>query len=135
MTHLPLLTQNEAPLMFNESAPNNQKEKLLLMAKAAGFWKYEYQNWPGIEVRYGYAEALWVVPDKPEAGDEHPHGFYWNPLEDNEDAFLLIAQMSLDLAAVRVLADARAKEARDLHDKAAAFREAMFEVVCKNESK
>lgn len=116
--------------MFDENPPTNQKEKLLLAAKAAGFWRYEYQSWPGMEVRYGYAEALWVIPDEPEAGDEHPNGFYWNPLEDNEDAFLLLAQAKLDLAAVQMQAEAKTKEISKLKDKASAFREAVFEAIC-----
>lgn len=120
--------------MFDQEPSTQQKELLLAAARAAGFWKYEYQNWPGMEVRYGYAEALWVIPDEPVEGEEHPHGFYWNPLEDNEDALLLLAQANPNGAELKKLADEKMRGAHGIYNKATAYRRAIFEVVCKNES-
>lgn len=61
------------------------RELLELAAKAAGFEIVDYQNWPLMEIRYGYSEAIWN-------GEE-----YWNPLVDDGDALRLIVALRLEV--------------------------------------
>lgn len=59
------------------------KELLELAAKAAGYTDIKYENGWWLEVRYGLTEAFWNGED------------YWNPLEDNDDAFRLAVKLTV----------------------------------------
>jgi hypothetical protein len=59
------------------------RELLEKAAKAAGFEKIKYDDWPGMDVRHGFTEAIWN-------GEQ-----YWNPLADDGDAFRLAVKLGL----------------------------------------
>jgi hypothetical protein len=59
------------------------RELLEKAAKAAGFETAEFQNWPGMDVRYGFTEAIWN-------GEQ-----YWNPLTEDGDALRLAVKLNL----------------------------------------
>lgn len=64
------------------------RELLEAAAKAAGFGRVKWQDLSGWgEVRYGLSEALYseVLQD------------YWNPLESDSQAFLLAAQLHIEI--------------------------------------
>ena len=63
------------------------RELLELAAKAAGYGPSHYEDGSWLELRYGYAVALW--------SDERDG--YWNPLESDGDAFRLAVKLGLDL--------------------------------------
>jgi hypothetical protein len=59
------------------------KELLEYAAKAAGYTDIQYEDGWWLEVRYGLTEAFWNGED------------YWNPLEDNDDAFRLAVKLTV----------------------------------------
>ena len=74
---------------------DNDREMLELAAKAAGFEHAVYQDMQGWgEVRYGYSHAIWT-------GDD-----YWNPLENDGDAFRLMVALDIDIRFYRKHVDA-----------------------------
>lgn len=73
-------------------APPNKKETsmtdrelLEYAAKAAGYTDIKYEDGWWLEVRYGITKAVWNGED------------YWNPLEDDGDAFRLAVKLSLEI--------------------------------------
>jgi hypothetical protein len=62
------------------------RELLELAAKAAGLADAEYQDWPAMEMRYGFACAIW----------SHSTG-YWNPLEDDGHALRLAVKLGMEV--------------------------------------
>jgi hypothetical protein len=61
------------------------RELLERAAKAAGFETAEFQNWPGMDVRHGFTEAIWN-------GEQ-----YWNPLTDDGDALRLAVKLRMEV--------------------------------------
>ena len=64
------------------------RESLMLAAKAAGFKEPVFEDGEWLELRYGLTVAIW---DKVGDGIEG----YWNPLEDDGQAFRLINRLNL----------------------------------------
>lgn len=68
------------------------RELLELAAKAAGYDDAEYQEGEWMEIRYGFAAAMWSDKLHDETGQGH-----WNPLADDGDALRLAAKLKIDL--------------------------------------
>jgi hypothetical protein len=76
------------------------RELLEKAAKAAGFETAEFQNWPGMDVRYGFTEAIWN-------GEQ-----YWNPLTEDGDALRLAVKLNIDFKCYEQSARALAIDAK-----------------------
>lgn len=65
------------------------KELLELAAKASGIKDPLVQDFVGtcLDIRYGLSKAVW----------DEEEGEYWNPLEDDADAFRLMVKLGMDL--------------------------------------
>ena len=61
------------------------REHLELAALAAGHTEARYEDWPGMEIRHGYACAIWT-------GE-----CYINPAEDDGDAARLAVRLQMDV--------------------------------------
>lgn len=59
------------------------RERLELAALAAGYAEARYEDWPGMEMRHGYACAIWT-------GE-----CYINPAEDDGDAARLAVRLMM----------------------------------------
>lgn len=62
------------------------RETLEMAALAAGYADARYEDWPGMEMRHGYACAIWT-------GES-----YINPAEDDGDAARLAVRLQIDAA-------------------------------------
>lgn len=61
------------------------REHLELAALAAGHTEARYEDWPGMEMRHGYACAIWT-------GE-----CYINPAEDDGDAARLAVRLNMEI--------------------------------------
>lgn len=69
----------------------SDREILELAAKAAGLDDALYEDMRGWgEVRHGFSEAMWSSTHNEERGTG-----YWNPLQDDGDAFRLACDLGL----------------------------------------
>ena len=66
------------------------RELLELAAKAAGMDDAEYASYPGMDMRYGFTEAIWSQS----LYNETDEG-YWNPLQDDAHALRLAVKLGL----------------------------------------
>lgn len=62
----------------------NDRELIELAAKASGIYG-EWHDFAGMDIRVGYQGGL------------HTDNGYWNPLEDNDDAFELSVSLGLSI--------------------------------------
>jgi len=71
-------------------------ELLEFAAKACGYkYSFGYSNDESLAIRYGMTKALWVE-DLDEDSDDHT--FYWNPLEDDAQAFKLFVKLGMNVS-------------------------------------
>ena len=63
----------------------NDREMLEYAAKAAGI-DGVWQDWDGMDIRYGFSQSIY-------SKDEG----YWNPLDDDGDAFRLAVKLNLSV--------------------------------------
>lgn len=96
------------------------REQLELAALAAGHAEARYEDWPGMEMRYGYARSIWTGEG------------YINPAEDDVDAARLCVKLQMDVkwgrdwvAAARGLIDRICRHDGTETEKLRAWREAV----------
>ena len=68
----------------------NDKELLELAAKAAGYADAEFQEYDGMDVRYGFPLGIWSKKKY-----EETNSGYWNPLWDDGDALRLAVKLNI----------------------------------------
>ncbi len=70
----------------------NDRELLAMAAKAAGMDDAEYASYPGMDMRYGFTEAIWSQS----LYNETDEG-YWNPLQDDAHALRLAVRLRMNV--------------------------------------
>lgn len=64
------------------------RELLEMAAKAAGLGG-KWADFPGMDLRVGYRAGLYIEDDQ--------DGYYWNPIEDDGDAFRLLVMLRMNV--------------------------------------